>query len=87
MHGTFLKDVLKENGISTEGLVEGEDAFTTLAFVALSDTGERSFSFARKPGADTCLTLDEVKTELISQCKVFHIGSLSLTAEPAKSTT
>ena len=87
MHGAFLKEVLVENGISTEGLVEGEDAFTTLAFVALSDSGERSFSFARKPGADTCLTFDEVKTELIKQSKIFHIGSLSLTAEPVKTTT
>ena len=87
MHGSFLKEVLVENGISTEGLVEDENVFTTLAFVALSDNGERSFSFARKPGADTCLTFDEVKTELIEQSKVFHIGSLSLTTEPVKSTT
>ncbi len=87
MHGSFLKDVLMENGISTEGLVEDEDAFTTLAFVALSDEGERSFSFARKPGADTCLTMSEVKADLITGSKIFHIGSLSLTAEPVKSTT
>ncbi len=87
MHGSFLKEVLVENEISTEGLVEGDDAFTTLAFVALSDSGERSFSFARKPGADTCLTENEVKKELIKESKVFHIGSLSLSAEPVKSTT
>ena len=87
MHGAFLKEVLAKNGISTEGLVEGEDAFTTLAFVALSDSGERSFSFARKPGADTCLSEEEVKKELISESKIFHIGSLSLTAEPVKTTT
>ena len=87
MHGAFLKEVLVENGIGTEGLVEGEDAFTTLAFVALSDEGERSFSFARKPGADTCLNISELKEELIRESKVFHIGSLSLTAEPVKSTT
>ena len=65
MHGAFLKEVLMENGIDTEGLVEGEDAFTTLAFVALSDVGERSFSFARKPGADTCLTQAEMRADLI----------------------
>ena len=87
MHGNFLKEVLVENGVSVEGLVEDENVFTTLAFVALSDTGERSFSFARKPGADTMLTEAEVKRELISESKVFHIGSLSLTAEPAKQAT
>ena len=87
MHGEFLKEVLVENGIVTEGLVEDENVFTTLAFVSLSEEGERSFSFARKPGADTCLTGDEIRKDLIKESKIFHIGSLSLTAEPAKSTT
>ena len=87
MHGQFLVDVLKNSGICTEGVVVDDSVFTTLAFVALSDTGERSFSFARKPGADTCLRQDELKEELIRDSKVFHIGSLSLTAEPAKGTT
>lgn len=87
MHGAFLRDVLKAGNISIEGLVEGADAFTTLAFVALSDVGERSFSFARKPGADTCLRKEEVKEELISRSRVFHIGSLSLTTEPVRGTT
>lgn len=87
MHGQFLKGVLEDSGIITDGVVEDDSVFTTLAFVALSDTGERSFSFARKPGADTCLTQDELKEELIRDSKVFHIGSLSLTAEPARGTT
>ena len=87
MHGQFLVEVLKNSGICTDGVVVDDSVFTTLAFVALSDTGERSFSFARKPGADTCLTQDELKEEMIRDSKVFHIGSLSLTAEPAKGTT
>lgn len=87
MHGAFLKSVLAENNICTDGVVIDVKVFTTLAFVALSDNGERSFSFARKPGADTCLTKEELKEELIRNSKVFHIGSLSLTAEPACGTT
>ena len=87
MHGAFLKSVLEENDICTDGLLEDENAFTTLAFVALSDSGERSFSFARKPGADTCLTKEEIRKDLIANSKVFHIGSLSLTSEPVKSAT
>ena len=87
MHGHFLIDVLKDSGISTDGVIVDDNVFTTLAFVGLSDSGERSFSFARKPGADTRLTRDELKEELIRDCKVFHIGSLSLTAEPVKRTT
>ena len=87
MHGVFLKSVLEENQICTDGVITDADVFTTLAFVALSDSGERSFSFARKPGADTCLTCDELKVDFIRNSKIFHIGSLSLTAEPVKSAT
>lgn len=87
MHGQFLVDVLNDSGICTDGVIVDDTVFTTLAFVALSDSGERSFSFARKPGADTCLMCEELKEELIRDCKVFHIGSLSLTAEPVKRTT
>lgn len=87
MHGAFLKSVLEDNEICTDGLIEDENVFTTLAFVALSDSGERSFSFARKPGADTCLTKDEIRKELIADSKIFHVGSLSLTSEPARSAT
>ncbi len=87
MHGAFLKSVLEENDICIDGLLEDENVFTTLAFVTLSDSGERSFSFARKPGADTCLTKEEIRKDLIANSKVFHIGSLSLTSEPVKSAT
>ncbi len=87
MHGQFLVDVLNNSGICTDGVVVDDSVFTTLAFVGLSDSGERSFSFARKPGADTCLTQEELKEEIIRDSKIFHIGSLSLTAEPARGTT
>lgn len=87
MHGEFLKATLEENRICTEGVITDDGVFTTLAFVALSDEGERSFSFARKPGADTCLTQEELREELIRDSKVFHFGSLSLTAEPVRGAT
>jgi len=50
-------------------------------------SGDRSFSFARKPGADTQLRWDEVNLHLIDEARVFHFGTLSLTDEPARSTT
>lgn len=87
MHGIFLKETLENNGICTDGLVIDDNVFTTLAFVALNDAGERSFSFARKPGADTCLDESEVTVNLLEKSKIFHVGSLSLTDEPAKSAT
>jgi fructokinase len=87
MQGDYLRRVLEEKGVDTRGLISAGDVFTTLAFVELSDSGERKFSFARKPGADTCLLTSEVKGELTEECRIFHFGSLSLTDEPSRSAT
>ncbi len=87
MHGDFLRATLQENDVDTTGLVSDPDAFTTLAFVTLSEDGERTFSFARKPGADTRLAPDELACDVIEASCVFHVGSLSLTNEPARSAT
>lgn len=87
MHGDFLRETLSGRGVDISGLVRADDVFTTLAFVELTDAGERSFSFARKPGADTCLRFDEVDKSIIENSRVFHIGSLSLTDEPARTAT
>ena len=87
MHGEFLRATLDEQGVDTSGLISDPDAFTTLAFVALSPNGEREFSFARKPGADTRITEGELARDVIAASLVFHVGSLSLTDEPARSAT
>lgn len=87
LHGDFLRTTLEAEGIDVTGLVADKDAFTTLAFVVLSEDGEREFAFARKPGADTRLTPDELARDVIASSRVFHVGSLSLTDEPARSAT
>ena len=87
MHGKFLKRTLQTEGINTDAIVEDPDYFTTLAFVEIGENGERNFSFARKPGADTQLKKEELDQTLISGCRIFHFGSLSLTDEPAESAT
>lgn len=85
--GTMLTGTLREVGVDTRGVVVAEDAFTTLAFVTLAARGERSFSFARKPGADTQLRAEELDLSLIEKTKAFHFGTLSLTDEPARGAT
>lgn len=87
MHGEFLRGTLTSNGVNCDGLITDPDFFTTLAFVALDEQGDRSFSFARKPGADTQLKPEEVDERIIRNSRIFHIGSLSLTDEPARSAT
>lgn len=87
MHGCFLKETLLKEGIDASGLIMADDVFTTLAFVSLTEQGERDFAFARKPGADTRICFKEVNAQLVQQTKIFHVGSLSLTDEPARTTT
>lgn len=86
MHGRLLRDTLEENGICTDGLILDPEVFTTLAFVQLKN-GERDFAFARKPGADTMITEEELNGDLIRDSYIFHFGSLSLTDEPARTAT
>ena len=85
--GKLLVGTLDQAGIGTSGIIMADDVFTTLAFVTLDETGNREFSFSRKPGADTCLSYDELNMDLIDGAKVFHFGTLSLTDEPARTTT
>ena len=85
--GKMLTATLQKAGIETKGLLFDDDVFTTLAFVTLDASGDRAFSFSRKPGADTCVRFEELDLSLIDQAKVFHFGTLSLTDEPARSAT
>lgn len=85
--GHLLLGTLKEAGIETRGIVSDPSVFTTLAFVTFDQQGDRSFSFARKPGADTLFRWEEVDKTLIDEARVFHFGTLSLTDEPVRTTT
>lgn len=85
--GRLLLSTLEQAGIETKGIITDSSVFTTLAFVTFDEHGDRSFSFARKPGADTQLRWEEIDTRLIDDAKVFHFGTLSLTDEPARTAT
>ncbi len=81
-----LRRTLVSCGIDTSGLICGREP-TTLAVVSLDEAGERSFSFYRERTADVMLSADEVNMELITDTRIFHFGSVSLTAEPSASAT
>ncbi len=85
--GKMLTATLEKAGIETRGLIATDDVFTTLAFVTFDEHGDRAFSFSRKPGADTCISFEELDLSLIDEAKVFHFGTLSLTDEPARTAT
>lgn len=85
--GKLLINSLKKEGVDTSGIVEDPEVFTTLAFVALDETGNRSFSFSRKPGADTCLRVEELDLPQIIGAKYFHFDSLPMTHNPCRKAT
>ncbi|MBQ8683978.1 MAG: carbohydrate kinase [Clostridia bacterium] len=85
--GHLLKKTLEDLNISTDYMLMDKDARTTLAFIANDDTGERSFSFYRNPGADMMFTADEVNSEAIVAARIFHFGTLSMTHERVREAT
>ena len=87
MFGRRLRKVVSDAGIHTGGLVEDCSVNTTLAFVHTLADGDRDFSFYRNPGADMMLTEEEVKEELVTNCRIFHFGTLSMTAERCRKAT
>ncbi|CAN4079887.1 unnamed protein product [Withania somnifera] len=83
--GYMLADILKENNVNSDGMRFDPGARTALAFVTLTNDGEREFMFYRNPSADMLLQEDELDLELIRKAKVFHYGSISLITDPCKS--
>ena len=82
--GRYLGRVLSENGVDTAGLVSG-GSHTTMAIVSVDAAGERSFQFVR--GADRELVPEEAVRAGTAGSRFLHFGSVSLTAEPARSAT
>ncbi|RZC49665.1 hypothetical protein C5167_018076 [Papaver somniferum] len=84
--GKMLVDILKKNGVNSDGVCFDDDARTGLAFVTLTKGGEREFMFYRNPSADMMFRESELNIRLIKQAKIFHYGSISLISEPCRST-
>jgi len=85
--GHFLVDTLKEFDVTVACPDYCKEAITTMAFVTLAEDGDRKFTFARKPGADTLLKPEEIKEEDIADSVIVHAGSCSLSAGPAVEAT
>ncbi|KEH42831.1 putative fructokinase [Medicago truncatula] len=83
--GRMLADILKKNGVNTDGVLFDTEARTALAFVTLRKDGEREFMFYRNPSADMLLKESELKMDMIKSTKIFHYGSISLISEPCRS--
>ena len=85
--GRLLKDAIEEVGIDSRNLVFDKEVRTTLAFVKTYPGGDRDFSFYRNPGADMMLEESDVDEALLKDTKLFHYGTLSMTAAGAAEAT
>ena len=84
--GRMLAAVLDEASVDTSLMSFDTNARTALAFVTLKANGEREFMFYRHPSADMLLVESEVDFDAVRNASIFHYGSISLIAEPCRST-
>ena len=82
--GTYLRQVLSDNGVDVSRLRSGKEP-TTMAIVSVDASGERDFQFVR--GSDCTITPEEVDEKLVERSKVLHFGSVSLTRGTARNAT
>lgn len=87
MFGEYLRGFFTDLGVDCSGMLSDPDRNTTLAFVSLNEEGERDFAFYRRHEADLRISAEELPYDIIRNTRLFHFGSLSLTAEPARSAT
>jgi len=85
--GRFLLQTLRENQVTPLAPKMTQEAITTMAFVSLNEHNDRSFTFARKPGADMMLEKSEIRDEDLKTCRLIQAGSCSLSAGKAVEAT
>lgn len=82
--GRLLKKTLEDDHVELLCPELTDKATTTMAFVSLDSNGDRSFTFARKPGADLLLDIDDVNRVDLSSWDMVHAGSVSQSGLPER---
>ena len=82
--GRLLIDTLKKDNVEILLPSLTDEAVTTLAFVSLDENGDRSFTFARKPGADMLLSTTDVENIDFTSWDIVHAGSVSQSGMPER---
>jgi fructokinase len=85
--GSFLIGGLEAEGVDVAGVGTHRIARTGITFVAVGDRGERSFLFYRHPSADQLIAEHDVDPAVIARARVLHVGSSTLSREPARAAT
>ena len=87
LFGDFVLRALDAEGVDTSGVGRCEPPTrTSLAFVEISDSGDREFTFYRSdPAADELLSPEDIPRDLISGASFVNFGSIPLIKDPVRS--
>ena len=85
--GEFVRARLEQEGVSVSGIGVHRTAKTGVTFVSVARSGERSFLFFRHPSADQMISEVDVNASEIARARVLHVGSSTLSREPARAAT
>ncbi len=83
--GDFLIKTLQDANVDTSYIKQTQDAKTALAFVSLTENGERDFIFYRNPSADQLFSESDIHVEILEQ-SILHFCSVSLLGYPISKT-
>ncbi|HTR80103.1 MAG TPA: carbohydrate kinase [Bacteroidota bacterium] len=82
--GRFLCSELKRYGVDTSGIRFDDTHKTRLAFVSLTQSGDRDFEFWEKSPADEQLFPKDVDIPRVAKSKITTVSSFLLIHEPAR---
>lgn len=85
--GEYLRQSLWDCGVDLAQFLLTPTHATQLAFVALDEQGRPDFAFHVKQSADQMLEKRDLQPELIAAAEIFHLGTITMINEPARSAT
>ena len=87
LFGDFVLRALDAEEVDTSGVGRCEPPTrTSIAFVEISDGGDRTFTFYRSdPAADELLSPEDISREIISGASFVNFGSIPLIKDPVRS--
>ena len=89
LFGDFILHALAASGVDTSAtLRDPPPTRTTLAFVEVSEDGDREFTFYRSdPAADELLAPEDIKRESLAGASFANFGSIPLIRDPVRAAT
>ena len=82
--GDYIVDTLNECNINTEYIKRTDEFDTSLAFVSLTNDGDREFKFYRKTAADLQYSEDDIPENILENTGIIHFCSVDLVESPMK---